>query len=128
MTSALKTFGEGTSSSVRWGRFPGGRRMSLPGRRAGLEVRGQPKTGAGMRTVTLPTVAAEALAEHLGVYAEVGPDGLVFPAEQGGPLRRSNFTRQVSIPATRAAGMDDWPRRTGVAYPVSWAWKADHAG
>jgi hypothetical protein len=32
-------------------------------------------------------VAAEALAEHLGIYAEAGPDGLVFPAERGGPIR-----------------------------------------
>jgi integrase len=76
-----------------------------------LEVRGQlafgpPKTGAGLRTVTLPTVAAEALAEHLGVYAEAGPEGLVFPAERGGPLRRSNFTRRVWMPATRAAGVE----------------------
>jgi hypothetical protein len=55
-----------------------------------LEVRGQlafgpPKTGAGLRTVTLPAVAAEALAEHLSRYAEVGPDGLVFPGRTGRP-------------------------------------------
>jgi hypothetical protein len=62
--------------------------------------------GAGLRTVTLPTVAAEALAEHLGVYAEAGPDGLVFSAERGGPIRRSNFTRRVWIPTTRAAGVE----------------------
>jgi hypothetical protein len=73
-----------------------------------LEVRGRlafgpTKTGAGRRTVTLPMVAAEALAEHLSVYAEVGPDGLVFPAERGGPIRRSNFTRRVWIPATEMA-------------------------
>ena len=46
------------------------------------------------------------MAEHLGVYAEAGPDGLVFPAERGGPIRRSNFTRRVWIPATRAAGVE----------------------
>jgi integrase len=56
-----------------------------------LEVRGRlafgpTKTGAGLRTVTLPTVAAEALVEHLTVYAEAGPDGLVFSAERGGPI------------------------------------------
>jgi integrase len=102
---------------LRWGELAGlrVRRVDLLHRRVTvaeqlLEVRGQlafgpPKTGAGMRTVTLPTVAAEALAEHLGVYAEAGPDGLVFPSERGGPLRRSNFTRRVWIPATRAAGV-----------------------
>ncbi|HEX2159665.1 MAG TPA: hypothetical protein VHS79_22190 [Actinomycetes bacterium] len=56
--------------------------------------------------MTLPTVAAEALAEHLSTYAEPGPDGLVFPAERGGPIRRSNLTRRVWIPATRAAGVE----------------------
>jgi integrase len=56
--------------------------------------------------VTLPTVAAEALAEHLSVYAEAGPDGLVFPAARRGPLRRSNFTRRVWDPATRAVGVE----------------------
>jgi integrase len=45
------------------------------------------------------------LAEHLGVYAEAGPEGLVFSAARGGPIRRSNFTRRVWIPATRAAGV-----------------------
>jgi integrase len=76
-----------------------------------LEVRGRlafgpTKTGAGLRTVTLPAVAAEALAEHLSVYAEAGPDGLVFSAERGGPIRRSNFTRRVWIPTTRTAGVE----------------------
>jgi hypothetical protein len=75
------------------------------------EVRGAfavapPKTAAGLRTVTLPTVAAEALAEHLAAYAEPGPDGLVFPAARRGPLRRSNFTRRVWAPATRAVGVE----------------------
>jgi integrase len=76
-----------------------------------LEVRGQlavgpPKTGAGQRMVSMPTFAAEALAEHVSVYAEAGPDGLVFSAERGGPIRRSNFTRRVWIPTTRAAGVE----------------------
>ena len=55
-----------------------------------LEVRsrlafGPTKTGAGLRTVTLPTVAAEALAKHLNTYAEAGPDGLVFSGRAGWP-------------------------------------------
>jgi integrase len=105
-------------TGLRWGELAGlrVRRVDLLHRRITvaeqlLEVRGRlafgpTKTGASRRTVTLPTVAAEALAEHLGVYAEAGPDGLVFPAERGGPIRRSNFTRRVWIPATRAAGVE----------------------
>ena len=67
---------------------------------------GPPKTEAGRRTVTLPAVAAVALAEHLANFAEPGPEGLVFPAPQGGYLRRSNFRRRWWVPATRAVGVE----------------------
>ena len=105
-------------TGLRWGELAGLRvkRVDLLHRQITvaeqlLEVRGRlafgpPKTGAGLRTVTLPTVAAEALAEHLSLYAEAGPDGLVFSAERGGPIRRSNFTRRVWMPTTRAAGVE----------------------
>jgi hypothetical protein len=46
------------------------------------------------------------LAVHLDRWAEPGPDGLVFPAPEGGPLRRSNFRRRVWVPATEAVGLD----------------------
>jgi integrase len=105
-------------TGLRWGELAGlrVRRVDLLHRQITvaeqlLEVRGRlafgpTKTGAGRWTVTLPMVAAEALAEHLSVDAEAGPDGLVFPAERGGPIRRSNVTRRVWIPATRAAGVE----------------------
>src|SRR4029453_1886296 len=67
---------------------------------------GPPKTEAGRRTVTLPALAAVALAEHLANFAEPGPEGLVFPAPQGGYLRRSNFRRRWWVPATRAVGVE----------------------
>jgi integrase len=66
---------------------------------------GPPKTEAGRRTVTLPAVAAAALAEHLATYSQPGPEGLVFTSTEGGLLRRSNFNRRVWRPATRAAGL-----------------------
>jgi integrase len=66
---------------------------------------GPPKTEAGRRTVTLPAVAAAALAEHLSTYSQAGPEGLVFTSTEGGLLRRSNFNRRVWRPATRAAGV-----------------------
>jgi integrase len=65
---------------------------------------GPPKTEAGRRTVTLPAVAAAALAEHLATSSQPGPDGLVFTSTESG-LRRSNFNRRVWQPATRAAGL-----------------------
>jgi integrase len=57
---------------------------------------------AGARTAA----AAVALAEHLAAFAEPGPDGLVFPAPEGGYLRRSNFRRRGWLTATRAAGVN----------------------
>ena len=56
---------------------------------------GPPKTEARRRTVTLPAVAAAALAEHLNTYSQPDPDGLVFTSFEGGLLRRSNFHRRV---------------------------------
>jgi integrase len=105
-------------TGLRWGELAGLRvkRVDLLHRRItvaeqltetrGAFAFGPPKTAAGMRTVTLPMVAATALAEHLAAYAEPGPDGLVFPAGRRGPLRRSNFTRRVWMPATRAVGVE----------------------
>jgi integrase len=101
-------------TGLRWGELAGLRvkRVDLLHRRVTVaeqltETRGSfafgpPKTAAGMRTVTLPMVATTALA----AYAEPGPDGLVFPAERRGPLRRSNFTRRVWMPATHAVGVE----------------------
>ena len=72
----------------------------------GQLIPGPPKTEAGRRTVTLPAVAAVALAEHLTKIAALGPDGLVFPAPEGGYLRRSNFRRRWWLQATRAVGVE----------------------
>ncbi|HEV3401966.1 MAG TPA: site-specific integrase, partial [Acidimicrobiales bacterium] len=67
---------------------------------------GPPKTAAGRRAVSLPTFLADALAEQIGGRAEPGPDGLVFPAPVGGPMRRSNFRARAWLPATRQAGLE----------------------
>jgi integrase len=103
---------------LRWGELVGLRvkRIDLLHGRVTVaeqvaEVNGQllpglPKTEAGRRTVTLPAVAAVALAEHLANFAEPGPDGLVFPSPEGGYLRRSNFRRRWWLRATRAAGVE----------------------
>ena len=42
---------------------------------------------------------------HPALYSESGADGLVFPAAEGGPLRRSNFRRRVRLPATSKVGV-----------------------
>jgi len=72
----------------------------------GQLIPGPPKTEAGRRTVTLPAAAAAALAGHLAEFAEPGPEGLVFPAPEGGYLRRSNFRRRWWLQATRVVGVE----------------------
>ena len=104
-------------AGLRWGELVGLRvkRVDLLHARIAVveqatEINGQfawgpPKTEAGRRTVTLPAVAAEALAEHLAAYSQPGLDGLVFTSSEGGLLRRSNFSRRVWHPATRSVGL-----------------------
>jgi Phage integrase family len=67
---------------------------------------GPPKSAAGRRTVILPAVVVEALAEHLTRYTAKSPEAFVFLSSQGTHLRRSNFNRRVWQPAVKAAGVD----------------------
>ena len=64
---------------------------------------GSPKTAAGRRSVSVPRFLAEMLGEHLEERAE--PSGLVFPAREGGPMRRGNFRRRAWATATKRAGL-----------------------
>ena len=68
--------------------------------------RGAPKSEAGLRSVALPRFVVGALKEHLATWAEPGAAGLVFPASEGGWMRRSNFRRRVWLPATKAVGVE----------------------
>ena len=74
----------------------------VPGR---VPFHASPKTSASYRTVPLPQVVAEALAEHLRAFP-VGPDGLLFTTPRGEALRRTSFSSTVWRPAVRAAGLD----------------------
>jgi integrase len=53
---------------------------------------GPPKTKAGIRTVSMPAMLADVLAEHFAAPA-IAASGLAFPGPKGSPLRRSNFRR-----------------------------------
>jgi integrase len=98
-------------SGLRWGEAVAlrGRRVDVNRRRihvveAVTEVGGRlewgtPKTHEG-RTVVVPRFVAEGLPVH-------GPEGLVFMAPKGGPLRTSNFRRDVWHPACRISGMPE---------------------
>jgi integrase len=55
---------------------------------------GPPKTAASVRTVPLPEVINQALAEHLPAFG-TGPDGLLFVDDDELPLLRPRFSRHV---------------------------------
>jgi integrase len=61
-----------------------------------------PKTSASVRTIPLPQVVVEALAEHLRLHPS---DDYVFRASEGGPMRRTAFSARVWRPAINAAGL-----------------------
>ncbi len=104
-------------SGLRWGELAGLRREDVDldagtvrvtrklGEVNGRLAYGAPKTAAGRRTVGVPTFVIRTLELHLALYSEPGSDGLVFPAAEGGPLRRSNFRRRVWLPATTKVGV-----------------------
>ena len=59
---------------------------------------GQPKTAAARRAVSLPEWLPEAIDQHLDTYPP-GPDGLIFTAPEGGPIRRNTFRSRFWLPA-----------------------------
>jgi integrase len=65
---------------------------------------GPPKTRASRRTVGLPRFVVEELVAHLADSGD--PEGFVFTAPEGGPLRVHSFRARVWRPAIRAAGLD----------------------
>jgi integrase len=75
--------------------------QQLLGVKDGRVVFGPPKTEASFRTVPMPTVVTEALAEHLARFGP-GPDNVVFTNSLGRPIRRSTFNEM-------------WHRATGPA-------------
>jgi integrase len=103
---------------LRWGELAGLRRWRIDMEACSVVVieqlteidaqleRGPVKSRAGARTVVLPKAAADALARHLDALDDTDPDGLVFTAPEGGPLRHSNFTHRVWYPTTKAAGVE----------------------
>ena len=102
---------------LRWGELTGlrRRRVDLLHRTVTVaeiltEVNGRldlgpPKTEAGRRTVVFSAFLVDELANHLEQRGEPGPEGLMFPAPEGGLMRRSNFRRRTWEPATRAVGV-----------------------
>jgi integrase len=105
-------------SGMRWSELVGLRRSRVDLRRRKVRVtdqlvqledrswlRKEPKTSAGLRSITISPVTAEVLGDHVERFAQQGPDGLVFPNAAGNPLSASSFRTHYFGPALRAAGV-----------------------
>ena len=62
------------------------------------------KTPSSRRTIPLPKVAAEALAEHLRQFP-AAPDGLIFHTSSGRPYWQEHYATRVFARAVAAAGL-----------------------
>jgi integrase len=71
---------------------------------------GPPKSEASFRTVPMPDIVIEALAEHVKRFPPAGELGLVFTTPSAKPVRRSAIGA-VWAPAARSLGL---PERTGM--------------
>lgn len=59
---------------------------------------GAPKTPAARRAVSLPQWLPDVIDQHLNDHP-AGPDGLIFTAPEGGPIRRNTFLSRFWLPA-----------------------------
>ncbi len=72
----------------------------------GRLIVGPPKTAKSVRTVVLPHSITEELAIHIARLEEQGPEAWIFRAPEGGPIRRTAWTRRTWKPALAAANLD----------------------
>jgi integrase len=106
----------GAMSGLRWGEVAALRVRRLDVLRSTVHVAetiargkkgerhfGPPKSEAGIRTLAIPAVLVEMLAEHLVRRGLTGADAdaLLFVAENGAPLDYSNWRRRVWLPAVK---------------------------
>jgi integrase len=78
-------------------------------RRTAADVRGRvivgpPKTSKSIRTVTLPRSITKRLVEHVAGSGLTDPGEWIFPAPEGGPIRRTAWVRRYWKPALATAG------------------------
>ena len=105
-------------SGMRWSELIGLRRSRVDTRRHKIRVtdqlvqlednsflRREPKTGAGVRSITMSPPTAERLAAHVAQFANDGPDGLVFPNSAGNPIAAPSFLNNHFLRAQRVAGV-----------------------
>jgi integrase len=71
------------------------------------DVTAEPKSAAGVRTLSIPGALAAMFSEHMTSRGLTGADAeaLVFVAERGGPLNYSSWRQRVWVPACERAGV-----------------------
>ena len=72
----------------------------------GRFVVGDGKTRSSVRTITVPDLIIDSLAEHLRKFKRTDPAEYVIQAPGGGPMRASNFRERIYRPALKAAGLN----------------------
>jgi integrase len=65
-----------------------------------------PKSDAGKRTVSMPSMIVADVSLHLDAFTMPEAEALVFTSPHGKPLRHPNFRRGVWYPALAATGLD----------------------
>jgi len=96
-------------------------------------VLGPPKSKAGVRTVSIPSVIVPAIRAHLNLHVKEWPDSFVFTTESGKTIWRGNFNELVdwrrsaaAIGAPVCTSMTSGTRtipllhRRAPAYAISW--------
>lgn len=72
----------------------------------GQIVVGPPKTAKSIRTVTLPRSITERLVDHVAQLNAADLSNWIFPAPEGGPIRRTTWVRRFWQPALEAADIE----------------------
>lgn len=103
-------------ASLRWGEVAALRRCDIAGDASWVSVTrafvesaeqgqivGPPKSRAGVRTLALPDAVRKEILNHLETYTQRAQTALVFTGENGGSVRRPNFSQRTKWTATVAA-------------------------
>ncbi|WP_328990058.1 site-specific integrase [Kribbella sp. NBC_01245] len=106
-----------TFASLRWGEVTAIQRKDIDLTKRTIRIRQQwievvgsgmelhpPKSGAGVRTVSIPELLVPLVQEHLDEFVAPGRDAFVFLGERGAVLRRSNFNKLGWSKAAEAVG------------------------
>jgi integrase len=104
---------------LRWGELAGLQRADIDCDRRTVRIARQlcevagrqpflapPKSDAGKRTVSMPSLIVADISSHLDTFTQPETDALVFTSPHGMPLRHANFRRRVWRSALVATGLN----------------------